>query len=157
MCLKFLGERTQKSDRKTESGGGVRQTFIGCTQNWQLSNSAIMLLSEIKSYVVVPSFYIKMMKRRTLQACSLRHSIKEGMFSVQGKLDLFKSGRGGVLLPPSPPLATRLTSSHDRLKLPFLYGVPASSKPCDQANFFLSLPIICTSEVTKNGTIGLLV
>ena len=27
MCLKFLGERTQKSDRKTESGGGVRSNI----------------------------------------------------------------------------------------------------------------------------------
>ena len=54
----------------------------------------IVPLSEIKSYVAILSFYIKMMKRRTLQICSLRHSIKKGMFSVQGKLDLFKSGMG---------------------------------------------------------------
>ena len=59
----------------------------------------IVPLSEIKSYVVVLSFYIKMMKRRTFQACSLRHSIKTGMFFVSGKMDLFKSGRGGVLPP----------------------------------------------------------
>ena len=39
-------------------------------------------LSEIKSYVVVLSFYIKMMKGRRLQACSLRHSIKKGKHSV---------------------------------------------------------------------------
>ena len=55
----------------------------------------IVPLSEIKSYVVVLSFYIKMMKQRTLQACSLRHSIKKGMFFVLGKVDLFKLGRGG--------------------------------------------------------------
>ena len=54
----------------------------------------IVPLSEIKSYVAILSFYIKMMKRRTLQICSLRHIIKKGMFSVQGKLDLFKSGMG---------------------------------------------------------------
>ena len=50
------------------------------------------------------------MKGRLLQACSLRHSIKKGMLSVWGKLDLFKSNRGGVLPPPPPPahLATRL-------------------------------------------------
>ena len=47
-------------------------------------------LSEIKNYVVVLSFYIKMMKRRTLQACSLRHSIKKGMIYVLCKLNLFK-------------------------------------------------------------------
>ena len=39
-----------------------------------------MTLSEIKSYVVVLSFYIKMMKRRTLQACSLKHIIKKACF-----------------------------------------------------------------------------
>ena len=60
----------------------------------------IVPLSEIKSYVAILSFYIKMMKRRTLQICSLRHSIKKGMFSVQGKLDLFKSGMGEYPLPP---------------------------------------------------------
>ena len=54
----------------------------------------IVPLSEIKSYVAILSFYIKMMKRRTLQICSLRHSIKKGMFSVQDKLELFKSGMG---------------------------------------------------------------
>ena len=59
-------------------------------------------LLEIKSYVVLLSFYIKMMKRRRLQACSLRHGIKNGILSVWGKLDLFKSATGGVLL-PSPP------------------------------------------------------
>ena len=64
----------------------------------------IVPLLEIKSYVVVLSFYIKMMKRRTLQDCSLRHSIKKGMFYVKGKLDLFKSGRGGVLHTHLAPL-----------------------------------------------------
>ena len=62
-----------------------------------------VLHSEIKSYVVLLSFCIKMMKGRLLQACSLRHSIKKGMLSVWGKLDLFKSNRGGVLPPPPPP------------------------------------------------------
>ena len=59
-------------------------------------------LSEIKSYVVVLSFFIKIMKQRTFQACSLKHSTKKGMFYVQSKLNYFKSGRRGVL-PPSPP------------------------------------------------------
>ena len=58
-------------------------------------------LSEIKSYTVVLSFYIKMMKQRIFQAYSLKHSIKKGMFYVHGKLNFFKSGRGGVL-PPLP-------------------------------------------------------
>ena len=56
-------------------------------------------LSEIKSYVVVLSFFIKMMKKRTFQACSLKHSIKKGMFYVQGKLNFFKLGRAGVTDP----------------------------------------------------------
>ena len=51
-------------------------------------------LSEIKSYVVVLSFFIKMMKQRTFQACSLKYSTKKGMFYVQDKLKFFKSGRG---------------------------------------------------------------
>ena len=38
-------------------------------------------LSQIKSYVVVLSFYIKMMKQRTFQACSWKHSIKKGNIS----------------------------------------------------------------------------
>ena len=32
----------------------------------------IVPLSEIKGYVVVLSFYIKMVKRRTLQVCSFK-------------------------------------------------------------------------------------
>ena len=42
----------------------------------------ILPLSEINSYVVALSFYIKMMKRRTLQGCRLSHSIKKAMFYV---------------------------------------------------------------------------
>ena len=61
----------------------------------------IRSLSEIKSYVVVLSFFIKIMKQRIFQACSLKHSTKKGMFYVQSKLNFFKSSRGGVL-PPSP-------------------------------------------------------
>ena len=37
----------------------------------------IVPLSGVKSYVVVLSSYIKMMKRRTLQICNLKHSIKK--------------------------------------------------------------------------------
>ena len=44
-----------------------------------------------------------MMKSRTFQACSLKHSIKKGLFYVQGKYNFFKSGREEVL-PPSPPI-----------------------------------------------------
>ena len=34
------------------------------------------------------------MKQTTLQVYSLKHSMKKGMFSVLGKLNLFKLGRG---------------------------------------------------------------
>ena len=43
------------------------------------------------------------MKRRVLQARSLKHNIKRGMCSVLGKMNLFGSGRWRVL-PPPPPL-----------------------------------------------------
>ena len=46
----------------------------------------IVPLSEVKSYVVVLSFYIKMMKRRTLQACSLKHDIKKGIIFCLGQI-----------------------------------------------------------------------
>ena len=38
-----------------------------------------------------------MMKQRTFQACSLKHSVKKGMFSVWGKFNSFKLDRWGVL------------------------------------------------------------
>ena len=59
-----------------------------------------------------------MMKRRTLQACCLRHSIKKGMFSVHGNLDLLKVGRGESSPPPPPSLATRLYKFNDVNTLP---------------------------------------
>ena len=76
-----------------------QRCYFNCLNAWLL----IVPLSEIKSYVVVLLFYIKMMKGRTLQAYSLRHSINKGMFSVYGKLDLFKLRREGSYPPPPPP------------------------------------------------------
>ena len=68
----------------------------------------IRSLSEIKSYVVVLSLYTKMMKERTCQAFSLKHSIKNGMFSVYAKFNSFKpsGGEGGG----SPHLLLSLTT-----------------------------------------------
>ena len=60
-----------------------------------------MSLSEIKSYAVVLSFYIKMMKRRTLQACNLKDSIKKKHIFCLGQTEL-KLDRMAVL-PPSYP------------------------------------------------------
>ena len=73
-------------------------------------------LSEIKSYVVLLSFYIKIIKQRTFQACSLKNSIKKGMFYVQGKFNFFKSGRGGVLPPFLPGYAPVCLKSPWKLK-----------------------------------------
>ena len=42
------------------------------------------------------------MKQRILQVCSLKNSIKQGIFSVVGKMNLFGSGRGSPP-PTSPP------------------------------------------------------
>ena len=61
-----------------------------------------MPLSEIKSYVVVLSFYIKMIKRRTLQVSSLKHSIKKDMLFSLGQIEIILVRHGGFL-PSSPP------------------------------------------------------
>ena len=65
-----------------------------------------MLLSEIKTYIVVMSFCIKVRKQRT-QACSLRHSIKKECFLFRANWTCLS--RAGGNPPPLPPLfATRL-------------------------------------------------
>ena len=51
---------------------------------------------EIKSCGMVPSFYIKKMKLRILQACSLKHSINRYVFCF-GKNGLIQVGQRGVL------------------------------------------------------------
>ena len=72
----------------------------------------IVPLWEIIIYIVVLSFYIKMMKRRTLQACSLRHSIKKSCFLFRANWTCLSWAGKGVLptLPCPPALATRLTN-----------------------------------------------
>ena len=122
MCLNFVEERTQKCDRENREQRWYQIKSI-CRLHLDL---VVVPLSEIKSYVVVLSFYIKMMKRRTLQACSLRHNIKKGMFSVQGKLGLFDSGRGRVL--PSP--------------------LPLGYAPAQPVNTFFTLIIITLEQET---------
>ena len=52
---------------------------------------------------MVPSFHIKMMRRRTIQACSLIHSIKNGKFLFWTNWT-YLSRAGGVLPLPLPPL-----------------------------------------------------
>ena len=61
----------------------------------------IVPLLEVKSYAVVLSFYIKIVKERTLQLFSLKHSIKKGTFFLfRAKWKLFKSDRGEYSPPP---------------------------------------------------------
>ena len=55
-----------------------------------------MPLSETKRYVVVLSFYIKMIKRKTLQVSSSKHSIKKDMFFSLGQIEIILVGQGGV-------------------------------------------------------------
>ena len=40
------------------------------------------------------------MRQRILQVCTLKHSIKKGMFSLVGKMNLFRSGRNNPSHPP---------------------------------------------------------
>ena len=55
-----------------------------------------MPLSEIKSYVVVLSLYIKMIKRRTHQVSSSKHSIKKDMLFGLGQIEIALVGQGGA-------------------------------------------------------------
>ena len=102
-------------------------------------------LSEIKSYVVVLPFYIKMMKQRTLQACNSRHSTKKSIapknFSVWGKLGLFKSDRGAVLPPPPlgyTPVSKQLPNGCLCNKVDVLEISVRIIKRCNFANYEIS-------------------
>ena len=112
MCLNSVGNILKRCDTENREWWWrqIKQIYIYIygTQRWWLRVFTVVivkmldlirLLSEIKSYVVQLSFYIKMIKQRTSQTCNLKHSIKKDMFSVQGNVNLFKSGRGGE---PSP-------------------------------------------------------
>ena len=92
----------------------------------QILGLLIAPLSKIKSCGVVPSFYIKMMKWETFQTCSFKYSIKEGMFSVLGKLNLFKSGREREVILPSLPWWSVWWANYCCLEIWFdlLFGVP---------------------------------
>ena len=66
MSLSFVGKHFQKCDRENQEWW------------WRQIKSIVPLvlpivpLSEIKNFLVVLSFYITIMKRRTLQACSFK-------------------------------------------------------------------------------------
>ena len=62
-----------------------------------------MPLSEIKSYVVVLSFYIKMIKRITLQVSSSKYCIKKDMPFSLGPTEIILVGKGWYFCPLSPP------------------------------------------------------
>ena len=70
-----------------------------------------MPLSEIKSYVVVLSFYIKMIKRRTLQVSSLKHSIKKDILFSLGQTEIILVGQVGSPPSPSHPIRGRTVAS----------------------------------------------
>ena len=62
----------------------------------------IVSLCEIKSYVVILFFYIKMMKRRTLQACRSKHNInKKTCFLFRENWTYISWARGSP--PPTIP------------------------------------------------------
>ena len=92
-CLYSVGERTQKSDRKHRKWPWrqiksvyrlyldwvVKKIYyINCVNAWA-TNCATFINQKLCCDTV---FLYKMVKRRTLQVCSLRYSIKRGMFSV---------------------------------------------------------------------------
>ena len=82
---------------KTESGCGIISNqligFLNLVVKRLDCGNYLNIWAEIDSCRVVPSFYIKMMKRRTLLACSLKHRLKKCVFSVLENLNLFKLGR----------------------------------------------------------------
>ena len=49
------------------------------------------------------SFYIKMIKRRTVQVSSLKHSIKKDMLLSLGQTEIILVRHGGVLTSSPPP------------------------------------------------------
>ena len=65
-------------------------------------NACATNCASYKSCGVVPSFHIKMMKRRTIQACSLMHSIKNGKFLFWANWT-YLNWAGGVLPFPLLP------------------------------------------------------
>ena len=77
-----------------------------------------MLLSEIKSYVVVLCFYIKKIKRRTLQVSSSKHNIKKDMTFSLGKIEIILVGQGGSPA-LSPFLAMHLWKFNPTLTLAY--------------------------------------
>ena len=76
---------------KTDTAGGVRSyqvNYLDCIKLW----CRTLVFHEIR-----------------LNKQSLKHSIKQCMLSVLGKINLFRLGRGEGSPPPLPLLATRLS------------------------------------------------
>ena len=93
-------------------GGVYRLGFCGraCLEVWQgkprllvVSDHIKLTISNVSSCGVVPSFFIRWNEQ------FLKHSIKQCMLSVLGKINLFSLGRGEGSPPPLPLLATRLS------------------------------------------------
>ena len=79
-----------------------------CTTFWSLKLCVLL------------SFYIKMMKRRTLQVCSLKHSIKKGMFFCLWQIEIITSA-GGVLSPGCVPVYILFSFNVVNLFCPTVY------------------------------------
>lgn len=90
---------------KTESGSWWRHISIiwFAILNIQVLQLLISPLSEIKSCGAVRTFYIKIIKRRTNQFCSLNQSIKKEHFFYFRQTELIQVGQSPPP-PPPPPL-----------------------------------------------------
>ena len=108
--FKSVGKRVQNCDMENRE---KRWRQSKPTDRWYLEllfkrlgwisslNACATNCTSFKSCGVIPSFYIKMMKRRILQACSSMHSIKNGMFFFWANWTYLS--HAGVVLPLLPP------------------------------------------------------
>ena len=107
-------------------------------------------LSEIKSYVVVLSFFIKIMKQRTFQACSLKHSTKKGMFYVQSKLNFFKTGKGGS----PPPCAILENYYYSNVPFWINNNTPQSSNKSTSLSYHFEFPSLMSASSKSDSSDG---
>ena len=117
MCLNFVGERTQKCDKENREWrqrqiGRLyldlvvkKLCYINCLNAWA-TNCATFRNQKL---CCLSTYYIKMMKRRTLQACNFKTQHQKRHVFCLGQTGLVSVGQGGSPPPsPRPPLATRL-------------------------------------------------
>ena len=97
---------------KTESGSWLHHISIiwFAILNIQILQLLISPFSEIKSCGAVPTFYIKIIKRRTNQSCSLNQSIKKEHFFYFRPTELIQVGQSPLPPPPHPPPPSHLAT-----------------------------------------------